>query len=510
MLRVFIQKYTRPEMQGAAYINNGKIVEITRRSGLTNLLSDICYDIYGLTPIINNEVINKTELTTVTQHSRNKLVAGLLRTDLEKNLGLTGTGQEISIMRSTLINTGILVQNNSIVRLNLKPNDVLLSGLLTQIEEFIIKSSTNSGITFDVLYKRITGAEGHIGIRRGLVPIFLSAVLHEYKTKVVISDRFGQVMINSDTIEQINADPSLFSISYIDWNPDKERYLMDLGSTFGDYISDDGNSSMYERVALGMRRWYLGLPKYAKSIKKTNSNKFNSHDIELIKEMRKNTGSYDLIFSMLPRIFGTSQPDEKLAERIKVTKEKFDSELNCLEKQLTEIMRDIFCIRDRADCEKMSLTSIIRDWCDKIDAKAFNQLFPDGTDRCLSLFKNVTNDEPLFVSQAAKMATDLRIEDWDEDVIIQFRTNMEQYRETAEAFNSGDATAISNGNTKDYELKYRDESGVSVVKRFAKVDESKKGKLLYNAVCSQLESMGQSITEQEKRQVLMEILKEMC
>ena len=158
----------------------------------------------------------------------------------------------------------------------------------------------------------------------------------------------------------------------------------------------------------------------------------------------------------------------------------------------------------------MSLTSIIRDWCDKIDAKAFNQLFPDGTDRCLSLFKNVTNDEPLFVSQAAKMATDLRIEDWDEDVIIQFRTNMEQYRETAEAFNSGDATAISNGNTKDYELKYRDESGVSVVKRFAKVDESKKGKLLYNAVCSQLESMGQSITEQEKRQVLMEILKEMC
>ena len=68
-------------------------------------------------------------------------------------------------------------------------------------------------------------------------------------------------------------------------------------------------------------------------------------------------------------------------------------------------------------CEKMSLPSIIRDWCEKLDQAAFEQLFTDGTDRCLALFRDVTNDEDAFIAKAAKMATDLRLEDWDEDVI---------------------------------------------------------------------------------------------
>lgn len=61
-----------------------------------------------------------------------------------------------------------------------------------------------------------------------------------------------------------------------------------------------------------------------------------------------------------------------------------------------------------------------------------------------------------------------------------------------------------------YELTYKDENGKAVTKRFAKVEESRRGKLLYNAIISQLDSMGQAIPEQEKRQILMEVLKEMC
>ena len=38
----------------------------------------------------------------------------------------------------------------------------------------------------------------------------------------------------------------------------------------------------------------------------------------------------------------------------------------------------------------------------------------------------------------------------------------------------------------------------------------KRGKLLFNMVIDALESMGQSITEQEKRQIIMDILKELC
>lgn len=82
---------------------------LARKSDLTSLLSTICSELYGLTPVINNEVINKEEPTTVATNSRNKLIAGLLRTELEPNLGLSGSGQDVSIMRSTVLNTGIVV-----------------------------------------------------------------------------------------------------------------------------------------------------------------------------------------------------------------------------------------------------------------------------------------------------------------------------------------------------------------------------------------------------------------
>ena len=55
-----------------------------------------------------------------------------------------------------------------------------------------------------------------------------------------------------------------------------------------------------------------------------------------------------------------------------------------------------------------------------------------------------------------------------------------------------------------------DEEGNQITKRFEKVESSNRGKLLYNAITSSLDSMGQAISEQEKRQILMEILKKLC
>ena len=61
-----------------------------------------------------------------------------------------------------------------------------------------------------------------------------------------------------------------------------------------------------------------------------------------------------------------------------------------------------------------------------------------------------------------------------------------------------------------YEIRFRSDDGSSEVKRFDRVETSKRGKLLYNSILSEIDSMGYSISEQEKRQILMDILKKMC
>ena len=51
---------------------------------------------------------------------------------------------------------------------------------------------------------------------------------------------------------------------------------------------------------------------------------------------------------------------------------------------------------------------------------------------------------------------------------------------------------------------------MAVTKRFDRVEGTGKGKLLHNQVTAALDSMGRSISDQEKRQILMEILRKLC
>ena len=157
----------------------------------------------------------------------------------------------------------------------------------------------------------------------------------------------------------------------------------------------------------------------------------------------------------------------------------------------------------------MSLTSVIQDWCETLDQHVFEQLFENGTDKCLGLFQAVTNDEGSFISRLVKVATDLRIEDWDDKTEERFSENLKMYRKTAEDFHAGDSTEET-GSTSEYEIHFRSEDGTSEVKRFDRVEPSKRGKLLYNSILGEIDSMGYSISEQEKRQILMDILRKMC
>ena len=107
-----------------------------RKAQISALLSDICERIYPYTPIINNESINKNVLPTVAINSRTKLISGLLENELDTNLGLTGTGQDVSIMRSTLIQTGILQNADNVPVINLNPDDANMRNMLTTIQNF--------------------------------------------------------------------------------------------------------------------------------------------------------------------------------------------------------------------------------------------------------------------------------------------------------------------------------------------------------------------------------------
>ncbi len=513
VLSRYIGLYTRPENYASNYIYNGEKLSINRKADLTEHLSKICDEVYADTPIINNEAINRNELTSKAVNSRSKIISGLLRNELEHNLGLTGNSQEISIMRSTLSLTHILVEENNLMRIDLHPEDEKISNMLRCIEDFILDTRKSGKKEFSELFEKLTSAENHIGLKKGLIPIYLSVVLHEYKQEVIISDRFGQVPLNADTIEQIAAEPSSFQISYLDWDSEKEEYIAKLSDVFKDYVIEaEKRVNYYDFIASAMRRWYMSLPKYSKECKKTiTGEKLDNRYSSFLKLLKKPVSNQELLFESIPKAFGYIDGfNPGAAENVAAAKNYYDELLSNLKIDLVTKTKGIFVLPEhQLDVNKMSLSSVIKDWCGSLDEEVFNQLFKDGTDKCLNLFKTVTNDESMFISRLAKLVTGLRLEDWDDWTHERFFKTLKQYKATAENYQPSSKMEDVNV-TNSYQISFVSETGGTVTKRIESVETSNRGKLLYNQITAALSSMGHSISEQEKRQILIEILKELC
>ena len=519
MIGAFISTYTHPEEFRASYLYRGEERTIIRKAALTGLMSDICDEVYPQTPVINNEALNRNEITSAASNSRNKIVAGLLRNELEKNLGLTGFGQEVSIMRSTLIRTGILDECDEYPKINLHPRDELIANMMTAIIDFIFKAKTKGQVGFIELYRRLMSPEEHIGLRKGLIPIYVAATFHEYKQQLIIQDRSGQIPISADVLSQINIKPERFSLVYLDWNPEKEEFVSCLADLFREYIIEAEKSiSSYDYVASAMRRWYMALPKYTKEAKKTaKGKKLDKCYVNMVRLLRQNMGSHELLFEKLPEAFDAGQSDVDLSTKIASAKAYYDNCLGALRKKLIQEVKNIFSLeKSKEEMKKLSLSTVVKDWCETLDENVFQQLFADGTEKCLEVFQTITEDEYTFISKLAKIATDLRLEDWDDNTEERFIENLNHYKATAEEYHDIGVAACEEkikfdgtaGNT--YQVVFVEEDGQSVVKRFDRIEYSNRGKLLYNAITENIESMGHSMSEQEMRQVLMEVLRKLC
>jgi len=515
VINKYILCFTRPETGGSEYFLNGERQLFKRKAHISAKLSEICKKTYPNTPIINNESINKDSLPSVAINSRSKIVSGLLDNDLEVNLGLSGTSQDVSFMRSTLIQTGILSNEQIQPVLTLEPEDLNMANTLRVIQEFFNGANANKGQNFKDLYDRLTLPEFAFGIKKGVIPIYIAVVLHFFKKYLVIKNNDDEVKITADLLNSINENPKAFTAFMEDWNKEKSEYIDSLSELFSDYIIlKEKDYNTFTFVVSAMSRWYMSLPKYAKELKSLyhgmnkSPEKIPSTHVKFINCFRlSDINEREFLFDKLIGIF--KQNDlANIFDNIKSSKLTFDRAKSNLIRCLVSDVKEIFKSRQ---ADNASLTSIIKDFVEKLRTTTLNYLFPNEEHKVLQLMSNIGNDENAFIERLARTVTNLRIDDWTEDTVPHFIAELEQIKKTILDYDITttrleDTTASSHG----YKISFVGKNGKEIIKTFDKTPYSDRGKLLYNEIANALDEMGQSITEQEKRQILMEFIEKMC
>ena len=501
IMRAFITVYSHPGTGDMTWWHCGKEIELTRKSQLSEKLSVICENVYRRTPRINNESINKNTLSGTARNSRAKILAGLLANVLSPNLGLVGTGQDVSMMRSVLVVTKILSDPTSPV-LNLEPPDEKLSHLLHVIRDFFNGATKRGGARFEDLYTVLTHPDSGIGLKRGVIPVFIAVVLHLIKRNLVILHKGTEVKITADLLADINDAPSGYTVTFENWDDEKAAYLMQLEKLFTEHIVEAEKSlNAFTYLVLAISRWYMSLPRYAKELQPGMPP--DKRKIKFIASLREpNINPREYLFETLPDIFGKDASLSGIGDMITAAKATFDGAIRDLIGELGGEVKGMFGWKNQC----ASLASVIKDWHDTLKPETSQRLFESGESRILELMATVTHDESAFLQRLAKTVTGLRVEDWNRDTVTLFLQTLQAFKEKIETFDKKKSTGIGTG----YRLVVTDRHGGETIKVIPKTATTPRAELLRNEIATALEEMGQAITEAEKRQILMEILEGLC
>lgn len=552
VVKQIVHSYIQPERKLALYVSLGAEWKLYRKSEFTNLVSQICAEIFYRTPVINNEMLNKNCLTGAAVKSRAKLMDAMLNFPLN-DLGFSGSGQEVSFMQSALVHTGILEKNSEKKFFNLSPktgdtkNDKNFKNLFRVMNGFL-SNAEKTEASFEKLFDLLVKPENGIGLRRGVIPVYIVAAVCERVKNIVLKKRGIEVPVNAQNLAEIAESPSDFTIRIQKWNDEKENYILALEKLFSDFVIDDEKKANgYSYLINAMLRWYRSLPKYTKQMKKVYCGgtvlaeaKFAAVQKEysaFLNILRSGGfGANEILFEKLPFMFsnGQSAEDFDFFENVANAKKFFDSVLDNFESKIVEEIKNVF----DTNAER-SLKNLIADFCQKLNLQTENHVFENGAHSLLRIYKFAGNDEKKIVMEMSKVLTGLSIDDWNDESVTMFferlselnrtlldfdnrsvdKRNMSALRQAQYLADNTENLAAANvdgaageyNSAANYEIRFA-QSGTENAKSksFKKIECSRRAVLLEEEIWRTIEEMGQSVTDAEKRQVLVSLLEKLC
>jgi len=505
ILTSFIEDtFFRFEKKKSTVYYKGEKTGIVRKAQFPQLLSQIMQDIYYRTPKIVNELINRNELSSTIRSARAKLLNALFVNVGHKDLGLVGNGPELNILRSLLILPCVYKQNGDDYYLEYSCSDDNIRAVLQAINEFIL--SADQGSNFEELYSILTKPEYHFGLKHGVIPVYLAVVFLRYKNHLVLRRKDREVPLSPTVMSDIISAPEEYKIYLEKWNDEKETYIVNLENIFAQYIhQSDKSAGSFAYLVKAMRRWYLQLTKYEVTTKNycSTDGKIAALDIPSIKFRNAlsnlDINAYDFLFKQLKSIYNTNQYSE-VTQALRTSYQRINNTYNNIHQKLIKEAKEVF-----GGSNKESLSSVLENFYDDLKQSTKEHSFSGKINLFLDLVKHPNNDETKLIETIARILFNLRMSDFTDDIMNAFVEELTSVKDAILQYDSDKRR----GNTASYKIVFRDEGGQEITRQFDSAETTVEGEMLYNAITSDLEEFNESISSDEKRQILFKILKEL-
>ena len=454
-------------------------------NGLNRLVSDICDEIYKYTPVINNELINRHNISAQNLKARNTIIESLIA-GCNYEMYADGTGPADTIGRATLLNSA----GDSGV---LKAKEV--------IHAFILSCEGQKNCV-SALFEKLMAPP--FGMRLGVIPIYLTECLMALDDVPVFYSGNKELELSVETINNCSQRPDDYSLYIEKETAEKEAYLTLLEEVFADYANkckSIDKRNRFAKLACVIQAWFRALPQTSKTFRTPD---YEGQNIAAIEAFRKLfMGIYinarEVIFDSIPRCVCAEDYNEAAAKVAQIRKD-VDTHIAAEKEAVEKAIRKTFSLDKKSD-----LMQSLKEWYREKPDSVKEALF-DGSTQALitSVIDLSTSDTAEIVNTISRAAIGSFVEDYNDASLEQLTAELNAIRQDIEK-----REAVSGDTGSRIVMQKDDGIERAFTYNFDKGKLSSTGTFFSSALEDLMDEFDSSVGNDEKVGILMDAIKKL-
>lgn len=479
-------------------IDSGVPVTQCSFADLSRLASNIMFDEFQDTLIVNNELINKNMLSGSMSSAKKVAIRALLKKDNPQNYyGLQYLSPEYICVRSVLAKNDLLtIRQVNDEGINTFPDGRFSSDPLKVVLERYINEFKNRPTQISKFYEEMR--KPPFGLREGYLSLLLACIVLPYKKNVIINSHDVDQELTAELFDEMIKRPKDYTITITNWNFAQLGLLDSLENMFATHIKPTTLArNRLKGIYEGMFSQYKTASKFARTTDKYVSEVTKKYR----KLMEQSHTSYSKFF--FDKLRGVCGDYDTTAETVR----GILAELNDAHgKLLADLSQDILSVFSQGVSSRINVASLIEilyrdEWCEK-SKKSFDYYTNAWLDYSAKIRSTFTEDD--IIAEAAKLLTGLEVLYWSDN-------HRNEFVEKLRDINKRLTSYIPNDELSEHQVKMTLSSPQGDDREiiFDAGELTQISKTMKNKLISSMNNFGQSVSYEDKVQVLLAVLNDL-
>lgn len=465
------------------FYGDGKIKN-TKAGNEEVAVNECCYNLYPLTPEVNNEMVNRAVIGTAqTKKARlNIIQAILLHTDTPEFYG--GSNQEATIYRSLFTVTNLIEG---------EPKKTIKQ-IIDEINDYV-DSCCDQKVSLTNLVNRLISEP--YGMRHGLIPFYFAYVLANRKEDIIVYFADKELQITAEIVVNMCEQPADYSVYVSKEDLQKEKYITELNALFQVAENRNLSANRIKNIIICMQRWFRALPQASRNL--TNIEQYVNDEaiVKAIKSVKKamqkvEFNPFEILFIDFPETFGTDSLEDTFRV-LDECKTYFDDYFTWIEDQAVKAIYEAWDPKRKQD-----LYHTLKEWYGKQSKRSKQGLYNGRTTNfmsCLELLDVYSNQD--VAGKVVKAVTDVYLENWNAGALEEFAEEIASVKADIEAIRDENAAG-------ELELVFTGRNGETISKLYSHADEST-GSVLRNIIEDTLDEYD-DLSVNDRVSILLEMI----